>query len=168
MATPSLPRPLFRRPADRQAPGRQAFPFAVAVELAVLNDYYQTDVYPKRECVWLRLCLNYAALVANSAKDGVQRLNAANVCAGAILGSLMIGGGGSTSSNGVSNGNGNGNGNGNNGNGNGNGNGASVSQVMPNTNGVTYTVPASPTGNCGAPSAGGTVVSRVLTASRAA
>src|SRR5690349_3274320 len=32
--------------------GREGFPFAVAVELAVLKDYYQTEVYPKHECVW--------------------------------------------------------------------------------------------------------------------
>jgi prepilin-type N-terminal cleavage/methylation domain-containing protein len=57
--------------------------------------------------------INYAAFVANPAKDGVQRLNAANVCTEAILGSLMVRGGGRTTSNGI----GNGNGNGNNGNG---------------------------------------------------
>src|SRR4051794_14366810 len=63
--------------------------------------------------------INYAAFVANSAKDGVQRLNAENVCTEAILGPLLVGGG----ARGTSQQNGNGNGNGNNGNGNGNGNG---------------------------------------------
>jgi prepilin-type N-terminal cleavage/methylation domain-containing protein len=163
--------------------------------------------------------INYAAFVANSAKVGVQRLNAANVCTDAILGPLLVGGGASGTSNqtgngngngnnGNANGNGNGNGNGNNGNGNGNGNsdgnngngngngnngngngnngngngngnangkgnggsnnangnGASVSQLMPNTNGVTYAVLTPPTGNCSGANAGGTMVSCVLTA----
>ena len=121
--------------------------------------------------------INYAAFVANSAKAGVQRLNASNVCTDAILGPFLVGGGASGSTN--QNGNGNGNGNGNNGNGNGNangngngggnngnGNGASVSQLMPNTNGVTYAVLTLPTGNCSGPSAGGSVVSCVLTATK--
>ena len=53
---------LWRRPAhlDRyfddllidKRGGRQGFPFAVAAELAALKDYYQTEVYPKRQCVW--------------------------------------------------------------------------------------------------------------------
>jgi hypothetical protein len=53
---------LWRRPAhlDRyfddllidKRGGRQGFPFAVAAELAGLKDYYQTEVYPKRQCVW--------------------------------------------------------------------------------------------------------------------
>ncbi len=56
---------LWRRPAhlDRyfedllidKRGGRQGFPFAVAAELAALNDYYQVEVYPKRECVWQRV-----------------------------------------------------------------------------------------------------------------
>ena len=56
---------LWRRPAylDRyfddllidKRGGRQGFPFAVAVELGVLKDYYQTEVYPKRECVWQKV-----------------------------------------------------------------------------------------------------------------
>ncbi len=31
---------------------RKGFPFAVAVELAVLKNHYQRRVYPQRECVW--------------------------------------------------------------------------------------------------------------------
>ena len=56
---------LWRRPAhlDRyfddllidKRGGRQGFPFAVANELAVLKDYYETEVYPKRECVWQKV-----------------------------------------------------------------------------------------------------------------
>ena len=56
---------LWRRPArlDRyfddllidQRGGRQGLPFAVATELAALKDYYQTEVYPKRECVWQKV-----------------------------------------------------------------------------------------------------------------
>jgi MSHA pilin protein MshA len=36
--------------------------------------------------------INYGAFVANSAKTGVQRLNAANVCTNAILNPLLTGG----------------------------------------------------------------------------
>ena len=58
-------------------------------------------------------------------------------------------------------------GNGNNGigNGNGNGTGTNVSQLMPNTNGITYAVEALPAGSCSGASAGGTVVSCVVAAS---
>jgi len=35
--------------------GRQGFPFAVATELVALKDYYETRVYPKRECVWQKI-----------------------------------------------------------------------------------------------------------------
>ena len=35
--------------------GRQGFPFAVATELAALKHYYQTEIYPKRECVWQKV-----------------------------------------------------------------------------------------------------------------
>ena len=53
------------------------------------------------------------------------------------------------------------------GNGNGNnGNGASVSQLMPNTNGVTYSVLTPPSGNCSSLNAGGTAVYCVLTATK--
>ncbi len=31
---------------------RQGFPFAVALELNTLKDYHQSEVYPKKECVW--------------------------------------------------------------------------------------------------------------------
>jgi len=39
---------------DRRG-GRQGFPFAVASELSALKHYYQTVIYPKRECVWARV-----------------------------------------------------------------------------------------------------------------
>jgi len=35
--------------------GRQGFALTVAVELSTLKDYYQTDVYPKNECVWQKI-----------------------------------------------------------------------------------------------------------------
>jgi hypothetical protein len=35
--------------------GRQGFPLTVTVELSILKDYYQTDVYPKKECVWQKI-----------------------------------------------------------------------------------------------------------------
>jgi hypothetical protein len=53
---------LWRRPAqlDRyfedllidHRGGRGGFPMNVALELSTLKDYYQTEVYPKEECVW--------------------------------------------------------------------------------------------------------------------
>ena len=56
---------LWRRPAqlDRYfedllmdtRTGRQGFALTVAVELSTLKDYYQTDVYPKNECVWQKI-----------------------------------------------------------------------------------------------------------------
>jgi MSHA pilin protein MshA len=78
--------------------------------------------------------INYGAFVANSAKSGVQRLNAANVCVVTSLGPLMTGG--------------------------------STSTLVPNSNNVTYTLAATPTGNCSAASAGGTVVSCVVNATK--
>jgi hypothetical protein len=35
--------------------GRQGFPLAVALELSTLKDYYQAEVYPKKECVWEKI-----------------------------------------------------------------------------------------------------------------
>lgn len=32
--------------------GRQGFPFAVALEIAKLQDHYQTVIYPRRSCIW--------------------------------------------------------------------------------------------------------------------
>jgi hypothetical protein len=31
---------------------RQGFHFAVALELSTLKDYHQSEVYPKKDCVW--------------------------------------------------------------------------------------------------------------------
>ena len=38
-----------------QRGGRQGFPFAVASELAALKVYYETKIYPKRECIWQKV-----------------------------------------------------------------------------------------------------------------
>ncbi len=35
--------------------GRQGFPFAVVLELNTLKDYYQSEVYPKKACVWRKV-----------------------------------------------------------------------------------------------------------------
>ena len=56
---------LWRRPAqlgryledllmDKRT-GRQGLQLTVAVELSTLKEYYQTDVYPKNECVWQKI-----------------------------------------------------------------------------------------------------------------
>jgi MSHA pilin protein MshA len=69
--------------------------------------------------------INYGAFVANSAKSGVQRLNAANVCTDTLLNPLLTGG----------------------------------SLLGTSTNGTTYTMTGSASGNCSGASAGGTTVS---------
>jgi hypothetical protein len=35
--------------------GRQGFPFEVARELLALREHYQTNVFPRRECVWQKV-----------------------------------------------------------------------------------------------------------------
>jgi len=50
------PQPLFDDLLIDKCGERQGFPFAVATEQVGLKDYYETQTYPKRECVWQKVC----------------------------------------------------------------------------------------------------------------
>ena len=57
---------------DRRG-GRQGFPFAVVSELGVLKAYYETQIYPKRECVWQKVYTVPSAPLASAGHPAPAR-----------------------------------------------------------------------------------------------